>query len=423
MTSDPNATEINVRAFLRPVLPGLGEDELEELARSAVIRTFPMGAEICREGEPGKAVYFIVEGSAGVYKRLTAERERYLNKLESGELFGEIAVLQEGIRQATVRVEEPTTVLEIDEDTFLDILERSPSLSVRILVGLSSRLSQADQQAIADLRRANQELTRTLRRLERLDQTKSDFIRVSAHELRTPVAALKGYAQMISNHPLVEENADIQALVDGITSSTRRLQRIFDSILDLSWVMTESLKITYHPVSMPMIFRSIRRDFRKALADRDLILDTDGIGSLPMCMGEPSLLYKAFYHLVNNAIKFTPDGGSITVTGDVVETDMGRCFEIVVADAGVGIKAEDLDLIFEKFYRTGEVSLHSSGTTKFKGGGPGLGLAIARGIVVAHGGRIWAESPGYDEETCPGSRFIVQLPLAEFDPMEENDAG
>ena len=81
-------------------------------------------------------------------------------------------------------------------------------------------------------------------------------------------------------------------------------------------------------------------------------------------------------------------------------------------DTGIGISPEDIALIFEKFYRTGEVALHSSGTTAFKGGGPGLGLAIARGIVLTHGGRIWAESPGYDEETCPGSRFIVRIPMS-----------
>jgi len=93
--------------------------------------------------------------------------------------------------------------------------------------------------------------------------------------------------------------------------------------------------------------------------------------------------------------------------------DLGQCIEVAVEDTGIGIAPQDLDLIFEKFYRTGEVALHSSGTTTFKGGGPGLGLAIARGIVLAHNGRIWAESPGCDEERCPGSRFVVRLPIAQ----------
>jgi len=91
---------------------------------------------------------------------------------------------------------------------------------------------------------------------------------------------------------------------------------------------------------------------------------------------------------------------------------------VAVEDTGIGIARQDLSLIFEKFYRTGELALHSSGSTTFKGGGPGLGLAIARGGVLAHGGRIWAESTGYDEVTCPGSRFVVQLPL-----LEEEEKG
>jgi hypothetical protein len=85
--------------------------------------------------------------------------------------------------------------------------------------------------------------------------------------------------------------------------------------------------------------------------------------------------------------------------------------EIVVSDTGIGIAPDVQDLIFTKFYQTGKLNLHSSGKTKFKGGGQGLGLAIAKGIVDAHGGKIWVESPGYNEQTCPGSRFHVVLPI------------
>ncbi len=123
-------------------------------------------------------------------------------------------------------------------------------------------------------------------------------------------------------------------------------------------------------------------------------------------------MYKVFYHLIVNAIKYTPDGGRITVTGCMTKTlEMGDVVQIEITDSGIGIAPEDQQLIFEKFYQTGKLSLHSSGVTKFAGGGPGLGLAIAKGIVVAHEGKIWVESPGYDETYCPGSRFFVQLPL------------
>jgi len=111
--------------------------------------------------------------------------------------------------------------------------------------------------------------------------------------------------------------------------------------------------------------------------------------------------------VVVNAIKFTPDEGTITIDGRVLP----GFIETTISDTGIGISVEDQATIFEKFEQVGEISLHSSGKTKFKGGGPGLGLAIARGIIDAHGGAIWVESPGFDEEKCPGSTFHILLPL------------
>ncbi len=415
MDSSDYFQEIDTKEFLRPILFGLAEEDLNTLAEAAVVRTFPAGEIILREGEEGNAVYIIARGRVDIIKRFDKESERYLRSSGPGEIFGEMALLQEGGRTATVRTVEPTTVLEIGREPFLTILGRSPSLSVRFLVRLTGRLRDADQKAIADLRKANEELTRAYRRLERLDRTKSAFIQVAAHELRTPVAALMGYAQMMRENSLVQRNPELRTLVEGVFGGTERLHRIFSSILDVSRVMAGGLDIHRSPVSIPVVLEGIVLEFEQALEQRDLTLEQEGLDDLPLYLGDPELLYKVFYHLVNNAIKYTPDGGRITVTGRTVRVpDLGQCIEVAVEDTGIGIASQDLELIFEKFYRTGEVALHSSGTTTFKGGGPGLGLAIAHGIVLAHGGRIWAESPGYDEETCPGSRFVVQLPLADL---------
>ncbi|MGD1996166.1 MAG: cyclic nucleotide-binding domain-containing protein [Anaerolineae bacterium] len=414
---NPDSSELDVKEFLRSIFFGLAEENLDELARMADTRIFPPGAVICEEGEPGNAFFIIVSGRVEIFKRLDEESKRALHESGSGEFFGEMAIVQEGIRTATVRAVETTTLLEIGREPFLRELGRSPSLAIRILTQLTSRLRDADQRAIVELRRANEELRRALQHLERLDRTKSDFIRVSAHELRTPVAALMGYAQMMGNHPQVQENSQLRTLVEGTVTSTERLHRIFNSILDLSRVMGEGLEIHRSPVSIPVVFQGIHLEFSEALRRRDLDLEMEGLAELPFCPGDPELLYKAFRHLVNNAIKYTPDGGRITVRGRRANlADLGPCVEVTVEDTGIGIAPDELDLVFEKFYRTGEVVLHSSGTTDFKGGGPGLGLAIARGIVAAHGGRVSAESPGYDEESCPGSRFIVHLRLEEGDP-------
>jgi len=107
-----------------------------------------------------------------------------------------------------------------------------------------------------------------------------------------------------------------------------------------------------------------------------------------------------------NAIKFTPDSGTITLNGRLLP----GFIEITVTDTGIGISPEHQALIFEKFGQLGRSDLHSSGRTKFKGGGAGLGLPITRGIIEAHGGTIWVESEGYDEIKCPGSTFHVLLP-------------
>ncbi len=412
MDNPTSVSQIDALEFLRPILIGLAEEDLQALAEAADVYLYPVGAVVMQEGDEGDAIYFIVDGSVEVVKQYEDGSERFLHTSGPGDPVGEMALLQEGGRSASVRAVEPLTVLKIGRDPFLNVLGRSPALSVRILVRLTGRLRDSDQQSIEDLSKANVELTWALRKLERLDKTKTDFIQVSAHELRTPVAALLGYAQMMQYNTKIQDDSDLRVLVDGVVTSTERLHRVFNSILDVSRLMSGELQVIRSPLFMAVTLDAVRLRAEKALKGRDMTLELVGLGDLPICSGDPDLLYKVFDHLLNNAIKYTPDGGRVTVTGRTVQDDeLGRCVEVSVDDTGIGIEPQDIDLIFEKFYRTGEVALHSSGTSKFKGGGPGLGLAIAQGIVLAHGGRIWAESPGCDEETCPGSRFVVLLPI------------
>jgi signal transduction histidine kinase len=152
---------------------------------------------------------------------------------------------------------------------------------------------------------------------------------------------------------------------------------------------------------------------------RHLELAQSWAPDLPSVYLDPGEMGKVFRHLLYNAVKYTPDGGQIAVSARCVplrEDDeavdfAGGFVEVIVSDTGIGIDPEVQEVIFSKFYQVEPLAFHSSGRTKFKGGGAGLGLSIARGIVEAHGGRIWVESPGCDEERCPGSRFRVMLPV------------
>jgi signal transduction histidine kinase len=125
-------------------------------------------------------------------------------------------------------------------------------------------------------------------------------------------------------------------------------------------------------------------------------------------------LVQAIRNIVVNAIKFTPDGGRIEITASLQASENGDGKDhilIAIADTGVGIAKENLGLIFEKFFRAYDPGLHSTGTYKFMGAGPGLGLTIAKGVIEGHGGSLWAESPGHNMQTYPGTTFYILLPV------------
>ena len=404
------------KELLRPAFPGLEEEDLAELAHVAEIHSYPADTVLCREDEFGDTFYLIVDGKACVSKYLDEENpRRVLHWLGPGDFFGEIALIQGGTRTASVDADGPITVLEVHRDSLVPVLQRSAPMALRLVLRVTSRLRDADRTAIDDLRQINDELRRAYHNLERLDKAKADFIAVVGHELRTPLTVISGYANMVKASPVVHSDDGLKAYSDGITSSIDRLQTIINSILDVSKIDTAALQVRKVPTSMIVLIKEIEAEFRDQLEERQIKFSIEGLSDLPLFLGDSDLLYKAFYHLVVNAIKYTPNGGMIAVSGCLLGNDQGKnVIRIVVADTGVGIDKEHHELIFDKFYQTGEVMLHSSGVTKFKGGGPGLGLAIAKGAVVAHGGRIWVESPGHDEENFPGSQFIVEVPLEEW---------
>jgi signal transduction histidine kinase len=258
------------------------------------------------------------------------------------------------------------------------------------------------------------ELNKAISRLEKLDKNKSDFIQVAAHELRTPLTVIKGYMGMLKASPALRDNTLLMQAMEGVLQGTDRLHQIVNSMLDVARLESEVLAPHLEAVTLGPLLRLIAKDYMDDLQTRQLTLELDpGINSAPPVLADSELIKKALDNVIVNAIKFTPDGGRVTVVAERVKLpNRGDYCEIRVKDTGIGIDPANHSIIFEKLYQIGKVELHSSGRTKFKGGGPGLGLAIAAGIVKAHQGKIWAESTGYDEEKLPGSTFFIQIPVA-----------
>jgi signal transduction histidine kinase len=269
-----------------------------------------------------------------------------------------------------------------------------------------------------ELRQAYRDLDKANHDLERLDQTKSDFISIASHELRTPLTTMIGYTEMLIEDQSLPEMA--HEMLQGISKGTRRLHEIVESMFDIAQIDARSLQLHLTPVDTSTIVKDVAHRLEKTIKERQQTMDIE-IPPLPRVKADPNLLEKLFQHLLNNAIKFTPNNGRIKVTAKSASSQNGELpdggIEIIVSDTGVGVDPESRDMIFSKFYQPGELSKHSTSKTRFKGSGAGLGLALSKGIVEIHGGRIWVESTGYDEVNFPGSHFHVTLPINKDETM------
>ncbi len=261
----------------------------------------------------------------------------------------------------------------------------------------------------------SQQLETARMSLERLDRSKSDFIAIAAHELKTPLTLIEGYTAMLRDS-LRTDDAQSKVLLKGIDNGAHRLREIVDDMIDVSLIDNNLLSLNYQPVWLNRLLDIIQHEFHSIIEERRISFTVRNFpGSDEMNFGDSERLYQAFRNLIVNAIKYTPDGGWIEVNG----RKLPGFIEVTIQDSGIGIAPEDHLRIFEKFGRIGSVSLHSSGKTKFKGGGPGLGLPITKGIIEAHGGAIWVESEGYDDERYPGSTFHVLLPIRSEPPDDK----
>jgi len=396
--------------LLRLAFKGLEDDELEEVAALTELRTYPPDHVLCHEGAFEDVLYIVADGKIVISKKMIdGEGERILRMGGRGDVVGEMALIQSAPRAATVRTVTECTVLEMEKQDFETILGQSPRMAIDLIRITLDRIRANDQKMIADLQKTN----KVLRQLYR---NKLEVIQIAAHELRTPLTVLNGYVNVMRSFPETTTNAALGEVTDGILKGAQRIQEVVNMMLDLTRIGSETLKVAAVPVPLKRVISDLVRSFEKAAAERSIHLTVLHAEGTPLIHGDPALIHKALYQLIVNAIKYTPDGGKVLITTrrTVMDEDV-PCVEIAVRDRGIGLDAEHHDLIFEKFYQVGDVALHSSGKTTFKGGGPGLGLALVRGVARAHGGKVWVESAGHDEVNFTGSTFYLLLPLAHPD--------
>lgn len=256
--------------------------------------------------------------------------------------------------------------------------------------------------------------------LETLDKSKSDFISVAAHELKTPLTLIDGYLSMFED-TYASSNPDpvyMRYLIEGMGTGASRLKQIVEDMIDVSLIDNDLLSLNFQPVWINRLLGIVELEFKEHILERhQSLIICDFEGAEEMIFADPERILQAFRNLLSNAIKFTPNQGEIIIQG----RKLPGFIEITFTDHGIGIAQDEQNRIFDKFHRRGNPLLHSSGKIKYKGGGPGLGLPITKGIIEAHGGALWVESDGYDEVKLPGSVFHVLIP-ARIEPPDETMA-
>jgi signal transduction histidine kinase len=234
---------------------------------------------------------------------------------------------------------------------------------------------------------------RDITRFRQAEELKSTFISIISHELKTPVALIKGYVSTLRREDATWERAIVQDSLAVIEEEADRLTGLIENLLDATRLQAGGLNVKRSDVSLPTLARRLAERFQIQTTRHQLVVDFPE--NFPIILADEDRLQQLISNLISNAIKYAP-GGEIRISGEVRPEFVIVC----VNDQGPGIALDDIPHVFERFYRAPDTSRQTKGA--------GLGLFLARAIVEAHGGRIWVDS-GNEQ----GARICFSLPRTE----------
>ncbi len=384
MTTRRAPSRIIPRAF-----PGIKPNEIEELIANSQVRAYESGTVLCRENAVEDRFYMILEGEVEVTKVINNSEARMLKTLGPGDFFGEMALIHNAPRAATVTAKSPLTTLELDKAGFDRVLNNSSSVAMAMVSEISDRLRSNDQLAVDDLRDRASQLADAYQQLAQQDRNRREFLTNIAHELRTPLMVANGYLLMLQKGMM--EGEQLNSTIDTVARNVQQIVALVNDILflqEMDLVLPE-----FQAVDMNEVIHGVLEKYRAKAAGQNVNLRFAPSAGLPPVSGDAKSLERALTALVDNAIKFSPRGGDVTL----------RLFQsadrviVTVEDHGIGIEKENLAKIFDRFY-------HVEKNENDLFGGIGLGLAITKQVIEQHRGKLTVDStPGR------GSLFTISL--------------
>ncbi|MBL7164462.1 MAG: cyclic nucleotide-binding domain-containing protein [Anaerolineales bacterium] len=380
---------IAAREIIRRAFPGISQPEAEELVSIGEVKSYPQGTVLCRENAFEDTFFVILEGEVEVSKTINEDEVRILNQLQQGAFFGEMGLIHNAPRVATVVTTSPVEVLEIRKSSFSRLLEQSSSMSLAMVHEVSRRLSENDEMAIEDLRLKAGELAAAYQRLAQEELARREFLTTIAHELCTPLTAARGFLEMARFHDL--DGDDLNGILDTVGRNMEQIVTLVNDILFLQEV--ELVMPEMHPTAIGGLVEyavdKVREQAKEAGVEFRLDIDSD----VPLVSGHVRSIQRALGQLLDNAIKFSPDGGKVYIT---VAREIDGV-KVSIRDQGIGITEDVLPHIFDRFFHLDKI-----GDDLY--GGLGLGLSITKQVIEQHNGRIEVES-----KKGEGSTFTLYL--------------
>jgi len=385
----PRKNMISPKDIIPNAFPGISQLEMDELVTRSQVKNYPPKTILCREGKLEDKFYILLDGKVDVTKTINNSEERQLKELVAGDFFGEMAILHNAPRAATVISSTPVTVLEIDKENFDRVIQRSSSISSAMVREISRRLRENDEMAIEDLKMRASELAEAYQKLAEQDLARREFLTSVAHELRTPLMAASGFLHLLQKGAISGDK-----LPGTIDTVARNIQQITTLVNDILFLQEMDLILPkFQPVDMNAVAHEVANMYQDKAAGSLLTIQVKATENLPKISGDPKSLERALMALVDNAIKFSPHGGQVMI--NLCEQD--NYVVVDVKDQGIGIGPEIIPHIFDRFYRIEK-------NTENLFSGIGLGLAITNQVIKQHNGRISVQS-----ESGQGSTFSVRL--------------
>lgn len=383
MTTIRTPARIIPRAF-----PGIKPHELQEIIINSQIKSYPAGTVLCHEDAVEHTFYMILEGEFEVTKNIRNEEKRLLKTLAAGDFFGEMALIHNAPRAASVTSLSSVVVLELDKDGFDRVLKHSPSVALAMVGEISNRLRQNDQLAIEDFRLRASELADAYQKLAEQDLARREFLTNIAHELRTPLTVASGYLHQLKKGILSGEQLNIT-----IETVSRNVDQIINLTNDLLFLQEIDLVLSeFQPVDLTLVADKVTDRYLAKAKERGIRIVSKG-GNIPPVQGDAAMLERAVTALLDNAIKFSPPNGVV----EIRLMERGEQVSLSVKDNGIGIDPNVRPRIFDRFFH-----LEKSGDELYSG--LGIGLSITRQVIKQHRGTLDVES-----EPGKGSTFTISL--------------